>query len=130
MEIFIIKFQEILIPFIIFGILNTFDLISGTTKAIKRKVFSSSKFKNHFFKLLAYILVILSCMLLDILVEYSTGFKIFEEYTPIATTICVLISLNEIISICENAHALGIKLPKLLLNILSLINDENEKIDN
>jgi toxin secretion/phage lysis holin len=124
MNIFILNFKNLLLPLIILSLLLIIDMITGVSKGIKFKSFSSSKFKNGFLKMLIYILVNLSCLLIDTLVEFSTNISFFEQYTPIATTVCILISLNEFVSIIENAYVLGLKIPKFLYNILELIEEE------
>ena len=122
--VIISKFQNVLIPLIIFIIFFIFDTVLGVSKGIKKKNFSSTKLRQAIPKLLGYVLTIISCVLLDILAAFSTDLTIFAEYSPISIAATVLICVIEFVSIVENSHELGAKLPKFLLNLIKLFNNE------
>ena len=122
--VIISKFHNILIPLLIFILFFVFDLILGVSKGIKNKNFSSNKLRNCIPKFLGYLLTIISCTLLDILASFSTNLTIFESYNPISITVTILICVIEFISIIENANALNAKLPKFLITLISVFNEE------
>lgn len=124
MIIFVDKFVECLIPFTSFIILFVMDTILGICKGIKNKEFSSGKLRLSIPKFLAYIFVMFSCMILDILLMYGTDIEFFNEFSPIAVTSCILFSIIEIISILENFEEITGKLPKFLKNILKFFRGE------
>lgn len=92
LEIFKAYFPFMVATFCMFVI----DTITGFSKAFYSGEYQSSKARKCFFKGLIYICLILSCMVMEILIQLiGYSFKI----TPI---ICISVALVEFSSIGEN----------------------------
>lgn len=89
---------------------STFDYISGVCVAIHQKKLSSKiGYKGITKKIMTFILVAVCC-LID---QYLGG------YTETLYVICVMFYIaNELISIIENATAMGIPIPSQIHNAL------------
>ena len=113
------------------------DIITGILKAkVNREISSIDSFRG-FWKKISLLAGLAFGFFLDLLVEYLIivgAKKIFINVPysiPIGAIIGVYIILNESISICENLHECGVKLPAFLINSLKItrknIDEDNLK---
>lgn len=84
--------------YIITGAFILLDFITGIIKAFKNKEFTSSVMREGLFHKAGSIVVIV----FGVLVDYAQGFMDLGITIPLASTLCVYISLMEIGSIIEN----------------------------
>lgn len=84
--------------YIITGAFILLDFITGIIKAFKNKEFTSSVMREGLFHKFGSIVVIV----FGALVDYAQGFMDLGVSIPLASTICIYISLMEIGSIIEN----------------------------
>ena len=116
-----------IIPIIIFIVFFLIDFILGLCKGIFIEGISSSKLRLSVPKFCAYLCMILTCILLDMLSVLT--FDI--EYSPITIISIIAFCLFEIKSITENAKTLGIKIPNIVIttisNLISHFNKDNKE---
>lgn len=74
------------------------DFVTGLTKAIATRTFSSTKMRQGLFHKAGLVL----CMILGFLVDYAQGYLDLGITVPVAGAICVYICLMEISSVIEN----------------------------
>lgn len=122
-------FMKNLYFIIIFTIFYFTDFILGFSNAWKNNAVESKKMKLGCWKLLGYLLIIACCICVDIMIYIGTGISAVDSLSPISKIAIVFINLNEFISIIENAQKLGLKIPKFILKLVSILNEadsENE----
>lgn len=97
------------------------DYISGVLVAIiQRKLSSAVGFNGIFKKICIFFLVAISNIIDTQVIGNGSVFRM--------ATICFYIA-NEGISIIENSAALGLPVPKKIINVLIQLKSENEKED-
>lgn len=101
-----------LLSFTILIVLVLLDQIVGTLGAIKRREFSSAKFRNGIMKLLVYAAVIAAFHILSYVVPLLEAVQI-DSYAV------TYLAVTEALSIVENArNVTGLNLPKWITTIL------------
>lgn len=105
----------IITPLVFMGV----DVITGFWKACKNNDVNSVKLRNGLYKKATEIFVIL----LVEFVEYALGLQKYNLPDIFSAYVIFL----EVISIVENAVALGVKVPSFFLKILR---EAQEKVDN
>ena len=125
--IFVEFFVKNLYFIVIFWAFFCLDFILGFSNAWKRKCISSRKMKESIPKFIGYNSVIILCLLFDTLIYLGTGFELIDTISPLTKIFVVSISFNEFISCIENAHKLGIYIPKFLYKLVEVLKDTNEK---
>lgn len=114
-----------IVPIIIFILFFLIDFILGLSKGIFIEGVSSRKLRLSVPKFCAYMCMILTCLLLDMLAIFS--FEI--DYSPITLVCTIVFCIFEIKSITENANTLGIKIPNVVVltieKIQNIFNKEN-----
>jgi toxin secretion/phage lysis holin len=118
-NLFVEKFLNNITPFISFIALFVFDLILGISKGIKFKNFSSGKLRASVPKFGAYVFIILSCIIFDIILKYGTDIEYLQGHAPISNVVTISVCLIEFISIIENSKKLGVDIPDFLIKIIT-----------
>lgn len=103
-------------PLLIIYILVIFDTITGLVKAGKAGEISSSKFFRAAVKFFVYTILIVACRLFDKVLPTPFAAVIMESY----------LSVTEMISLLENAHAIGVPMPPKLMKYLRVLKDESK----
>jgi len=109
----ILQLNQIMIAITI--ILFSLDFISGLTKAIYNKKFSSEKFRQTIPKFISYIVMLAICFCLDIAFQSNALVKMG----------CVFIIITESTSIIENLNEF-IEIPKFLIYFLESKQEDDE----
>lgn len=126
-------FQEYGILTILVSSAIVFDIITGILKAKVRHIINSNAGYKGFWKKLSLLAGLAFGFFLDFLEYYlitkgEEGLHINIPFAiPIGMIIGIYIVLNESISICENLHECGVRLPAFLLKALQIA---KKSIDN
>ena len=106
----------------------TLDLISGIIKAKANQNLSSRTGYQGFWRKIALLFTLVFGIAVDLLVSYLAGLGLITMAvsSPIGHIVGVYIIINECISICENLAACGVRLPRMLTDILADVNDKLE----
>jgi len=91
-------------------ILVLIDLITGVMKGFKQKNLSSRRMRSTATKLLVYFSLIIAAHQLT---RLNSIFQWLEDF------IVIFLAVTEVLSIIENAHELGVPVPKWVIDRLS-----------
>lgn len=91
-------------------VLVILDTITGVMKGVKYRNISSRRFRRTIHKLLLYFTLIIACHQLT---RLNYIFQWLEDF------VVIFLAVTEILSIIENAHQLGICMPKWVVDKLS-----------
>lgn len=123
------------IKYILTACFTVIDFITGIVKAIKNKEFCSTVMREGLFHKFGLVIVVV----LGTLIDFAQGYMDLGFTIPIATPICIYVSLMEIGSVIENLYAINTKIiPEKIQEFFKKINaikaaekenskDENEK---
>ena len=103
--------------YIVFSVLVTFDIATGSFKAWKKGRFKSRSLRDGMFESMAELMLLLLCIIIAKLVPIS-------RYVILAAMI-----LKEVSSIIENLIECGAKVPMWLSRGLKVYNDKLDNID-
>lgn len=92
------------------------DYLTGLAKAWHTHTLKSSVAKEGLIKKFALFAVVAGCGLLDMIIPVSTGYGLFK-----LSALCFTVS--EVVSVAENAAAVGVKLPEALTDRLAQLTD-------
>ena len=106
--------------YIVFSVLVTFDIATGSFKAWKKGRFKSRSLRDGMFESMAELMLLLLCIIIAKLVPISR----FIVYVILAAMI-----LKEVSSIVENLIECGAKVPMWLSRGLKVYNDKLDNID-
>ena len=106
--------------YIVFSVLVTFDIATGSFKAWKKGRFKSRSLRDGMFESMAELMLLLLCIIIAKLVPISR----FIVYVILAAMI-----LKEVSSIIENLIECGAKVPMWLSKGLKVYNDKLDNID-
>ena len=106
--------------YIIFSVLVTFDIATGSFKSWKKGSFKSRSLRDGMFGSMAELMLLLLCIIIAKLVPISR----FIVYV-----ILVVMILKELSSIIENLIECGAKVPMWLSKGLKVYNDKLDNID-
>lgn len=106
--------------YIVFSVLVTFDIATGSFKAWKKGRFKSRSLRDGMFESMAELMLLLLCIIIAKLVPISR----FIVYVILAAMI-----LKEVSSIIENLIECGAKVPMWLSRGLKVYNDKLDNID-
>ena len=106
--------------YIVFSMLVTFDIATGSFKAWKKGRFKSRSLRDGMFESMAELMLLLLCIIIAKLVPISR----FIVYVILAAMI-----LKEVSSIIENLIECGAKVPMWLSRGLKVYNDKLDNID-
>lgn len=98
------------------------DYITGVSAAFYNSKLSSKIGWKGIVKKLTAFIIFLGCYVLEL---FLINEKIISN-AIISTSYCVFYVCNELISICENANKMNIKMPKIIKQIIERLSD-NEK---
>lgn len=103
---------------IILCLLICLDYVTGIMKSVYKKKLSSEIGWRGIIKKVTFLIVVMVAYLAQ---------QVFGNAVPLREmVICFFIS-NEALSILENAAAMGIKLPKKLLDVLKQLHDDSDE---
>lgn len=127
MDIFINELHKCIIPLICILVVFLIDFITGIIKAyfIEHKI-TSNKLRSSVPKFLGYISMVIVSMILDLIILTSTDLST----SPISLIVCIWLIIVEIISIIENLKTIGIKVPKVITNVINLFKSNYEINEN
>ena len=108
------------IIYIIFSLLVTFDIATGTFKAWKKGGFKSRSLRDGMFGSMAELMFLLICIIIAKLIPISR----FIVYV-----ILFVMILKELSSIIENLVECGARVPTWLTKGLKVYNDKLDNID-
>lgn len=117
------------IPVAMLFIASILDYISRFIACYKTgEKITSKKSIEGIFKKISYLIIIMVCIMIDIFLQLEL-IKLNINYGSYAISIlgCSWLLVNEFISILENLNEADIKLPKILLKVLNIVNDEIDK---
>lgn len=108
------------IIYIIFSLLVTFDIATGTFKAWKKGGFKSRSLRDGMFGSMAELIFLLICIIIATLIPISRFF---------VYVILIVMILKELSSIIENLVECGARVPTWLTKGLKVYNDKLDNID-
>lgn len=107
--------------YVIVVVFIALDLVTGLIKAFKEKNYTSSIMREGLFHKCGSVL----CVAFGVLVDYAQRFLDLGISVPVATAICVYITLMECGSIVENIGAINPQiLPETLKSYFNKINSK------
>lgn len=118
------------VPFYFLVLTNILDYTTGVVAAACRgeRVNSERGFRGIAKKICMWLLVIVGCIIDYMIVAMGQSFHIelgFDLLVSIAVIFWLL--ANELISILENIHDIGVPMPPFLMKIVSYIKDMTEE---
>lgn len=102
------------------------DIITGLIRSKIKHDINSLDANRGFWKKISLLAALFFGTFLDALQSYIFPFGLSDNNLelPFLDIISIYICINESISICENLHDSGIKLPKFILNALKLVKNK------
>jgi phage-related holin len=100
------------------------DFFLGFGNAYIKKQVSSEKMKKSAWKFVGYILVILSCIMFDVIIYIGSDIELLQKISPFAKIAIIFISINEFISVIENADKMGLYVPKFLKRLIGIMDED------
>lgn len=96
------------------------DFLTGICKAWHNHTLKSSVAKDGLIRKFSIFAVVAGCALLDMVIPVSTGYGLFK-----LSALCF--TLSEIVSVTENAAAVGVPLPEALTKRLAQLTDDEKQ---
>ena len=118
-----------IVSIIILIIAMVLDYISGIIKSYETNTLSSKIGAKGIIKKFSYFLVIMISFIIDFILCNYTLNEINLYYPIVSEIIIAWFVINEVISILENVSAIGVPLPKFIINITSHLKNNLDNIN-